>query len=89
MEQSTKLHETPGIDCNKLLGNTITSNYRKCENGVKHKINNNKKKVAESLFLSKKIKCFVICPPFVIIKDHKQNFEITPNADELILPKMN
>ena len=44
MEQSTKLHETPGIDYNRLLGNTITSNYRKCKNGVKHKINKKKKK---------------------------------------------
>ena len=23
MEQSTKLHETPGIDYNRLLGNTV------------------------------------------------------------------
>ena len=56
-----------------LLSN-ITSNYRKCENGVKLKIDKETKKIAELLDLSKKIECYASCPAFIDIKDHKPNF---------------
>ena len=39
-DKSTNLHEMSVTDYNRLLRNSITSNYRKCENGVKHKIDN-------------------------------------------------
>ena len=39
-------------DYNTLLSNNITSSYRKCEDGVKHKIDKENKKIGESLDLS-------------------------------------
>ena len=60
---------------NRLLGNNITSDYRKCENGVKHKIDKETKKIAESLDLSNKMECYASRLPFIPIKDHKPNFE--------------
>ena len=62
-------------DYNRLLGNNITSNYGKCENGVNHKIDKETKKIAESLDLSKKMECYASRPAFIIIKDHKPNFQ--------------
>ena len=59
---------------NSLLSNNITSNYRKCKNNVKHKIDKETKKIAESLYLSKKMECYASCPAFIIIKDYKPNF---------------
>ena len=61
-------------DCNRLLSNNITINYRKCKNDVKHKIDKETKKIAELLDLSKKIECYASCPAFIDIKDHKSNF---------------
>ena len=42
------------VTTHRLLGDNITSNYRKWENGVKGKIDEETKKVAESFDLSKK-----------------------------------
>ena len=60
-------------DYNKLLGNNITSNYRKCQIGVKYKIDKETKKVAESLDSSKKMECYASRPAFITFKDHKPN----------------
>ena len=60
-------------DYNKLLGNNITSNYRKCQIGVKYKIDKETKKVAESLDSSKKMECYASRPAFITFKDHKSN----------------
>ena len=75
---------------NRLLGNNITSDYRKCENGVKHKIDKETKKIAESLDLSNKMECYASRLPFIPIKDHKPNFRnntkcrlINPAKNEL------
>ena len=77
-------------DYNRLLDNNITSNYRKCENGAKHKIDKETKKIAESLDLSKKMECYASRPAFITIKDHKPNFRnnikcrlINPAKNEL------
>ena len=37
-DKPTNLCELSETDYNRLLSNNITSNYRKCENDVKHKI---------------------------------------------------
>ena len=37
-------NEKSDIDYNRLSSNNITSNYRKCENGVKHKFDKETKK---------------------------------------------
>ena len=47
-------NEMSDTDYHRLLGDNITSNCRKWENGVKDKIDEETKKVAESLDLSKK-----------------------------------
>ena len=73
-DKSTNLYKMPGTNYNRLLNNNITSNYRKCENGVKHKIAKETKKIAESLDLSKKMECYPSRPAFISIKDHKPNF---------------
>ena len=77
-------------DYNRLLCNSITSNYRKCENSVKHKIDKETKKIAELLDLSKKMECYARRPAFVAIKDRKPNFRnntkcrlINPAKNEL------
>ena len=44
--KSTNLYEMSVTDYNRLLGNNITSNYRKCENGVKHIIDKETRKIA-------------------------------------------
>ena len=61
-------------DYNILLSNNIASSYRKCENGVKFKIDKETKKVTESLDLSKKMKCYASSLAFFTIKDYKSNF---------------
>ena len=43
-DKSTNLYEISDTDYNRLLGNNITSNYKKYENGVKHKIDKETKK---------------------------------------------
>ena len=79
-------------DYKRLLCNNINSNNSKCENGVKHKIDKETKKIAESLDLSKKMECYASRPAFIIIKDHKPNFRnntkcrlINPAKNELKL----
>ena len=61
-------------DYNILLSNNIANSYRKCENGVKYKIDKETKKVTESLDLSKKMKCYASSLAFFTIKDYKSNF---------------
>ena len=73
-DKSTNLYEMSDTDYNRILGNSITSNYRKCENGVKHKIDKETKKIAGSLDLSKKMEWYASRSAFFIIKDHKPNF---------------
>ena len=68
------MYEIPDTDYNRLLSNKITSNYGKCENGVKHKMDKETKKIAESLDFSKKMECYASRPAFITIKDHKPNF---------------
>ena len=75
-------------DYNRLLGNNITSNYRKCENGVKHKIDKETKKLVESLDLSKKMDCYTSRPASITIKDHKPNFRNNTKC-QLINPVKN
>ena len=71
VDKSANLYQMSDTDYKRPLGNNITSNYRKFENGVKHKIDKETKKKAGPLDLSKKMEC---CPTFIIIKDHKPNF---------------
>ena len=68
-DKSTNLYEMSDTDYNRILGNSITSNYRKCENGVKHKI------------LVKRWNVTLAVLPFSSLKITNQTFEITPNAD--------
>ena len=72
-DKSTNLYEKSDTKYNRLLSNNITSNYRKCENGVKHKIAKETKKIAESLYLSKKMECYASRPAFITVKDRKPN----------------
>ena len=51
VDKSTNLYEMSDTDYNKLLSNNITSNCRKCENDVKHEIDKETEKIAESLDL--------------------------------------
>ena len=44
VNKSTNLYELSDTDYNRLLSNNITSNYRKCENDVKYKIDKETKK---------------------------------------------
>ena len=44
VDKSANLSETSNTDYNRLLSNNITSNYRKCENDVKYKIDKETKK---------------------------------------------
>ena len=73
--KSTNLYEMSVTDYNRLLGNNITSNYRKCENGVKHIIDKETRKIAQSLDLSKKMECYASSPVFITTEDHKPNFQ--------------
>ena len=59
---------------NRRLSNNITSSYRKCENGVNHRLDKEIKKIAESLNLSKKMEYYACRPAFIILKYHKPNF---------------
>ena len=43
-DKSTNLYEMSSTDYNRLLSNNMTSNYRKFENDVKHKIEKETKK---------------------------------------------
>ena len=72
-DKSTNLYEMSDTKYNRLLSNNITSNYRKCENGVKHKIAKETKKIAESFYLSKKMECYASRPAFITVKDRKPN----------------
>ena len=44
VDKSANLSEMSDTDYNRLLSNNITSNYRKCENDVKYKIDKETKK---------------------------------------------
>ena len=44
VDKSANLYEMSDTDYNRLLSNNITSNYRKCENDVKYKIDKEAKK---------------------------------------------
>ena len=44
VDKSANLSEMSNTDYNRLLSNNITSNYRKCENDVKYKIDKETKK---------------------------------------------
>ena len=88
-DKSTILHEMSDTDYTGFLGN-ITSIYRKCENGVKYKIDKETRKIAESLDLSKKIEGYASRHTFITNKDHKPNFRektkcwlINPARNEL------
>ena len=72
-DKSTNLYEMSDTKYNRLLSNNITSNYRKCEKGVKHKVAKETKKVAESLDFSKKMECYASRPAFITAKDRKSN----------------
>ena len=79
VDKSTNLCEISDTDYNmllpkRLLGSSITSNYRKCKNGVKHRIDKESKKIGKSLNLSKKMGCCASRPAFITIKDRKPNF---------------
>ena len=69
-DKSTNLYKISDTEYNKLLSNNITSNYRKCENGVKQKTDKDPEKIVESLDLSKKMECYASCPAFITIKDY-------------------
>ena len=56
----TNLCELSETDYNRLLSNNITSNYRKCENNVKHKIVKETKKQLNRLIL---VKRWNVCLP--------------------------
>ena len=93
-DKSTNLYEMWDADYNRLLSNNITNNYRKCENNVKHKIDKETKKIAESLDFSNKMECYASHPDFITIKDHKPNFRdntkcqlINPAKNEFIWKK--
>ena len=72
VDKSVNLYEMSDTNYNKFLCNNITSNYRKCENGVKRKIDKETKKIAESLDFSKKMECYASHPAFITIKNHKK-----------------
>ena len=44
VDKSANLSEMSDTDYNRLLSNNITSNYRKCENDIKYKIDKETKK---------------------------------------------
>ena len=44
VDKSANLSKMSDTDYNRLLSNNITSNYRKCENDVKYKIDKETKK---------------------------------------------
>ena len=69
--QVNKSYEMSDTDYNRHLGNNI----KKCQNSVKHRINKETKKIAESLYnTSKRIECYASSLAFILIKDHKTNF---------------
>ena len=88
-ENSTNLYDMSDTDQNRLLGNNIISNYRNCENGVKHKIDKETKTIAELLDLSKMMECSASHPAFITIKDHKPNFRINTKCRLIYPAKMN
>ena len=73
-DKSTNLYQMLNTDYNRLLGNKITSNYRKCDSGVKYKVDKETKEIAKSLDFSKKMECYANGPAFITVKDRKPNF---------------
>ena len=64
----------------KLVSNNNTQNYRKAEENISYAI------ATECQILSRKHNienhqpCTNLIPAFITIKDHKENFLLTPNA---------
>ena len=80
-DKSANLYEMSDTGYNRLLSNNITSNYRKCEKGVKHKIDKETKKIGESLDLSKRWNVTLAALPLSLLKITTQTLGTTPNAD--------
>ena len=78
VDKSANLHQMSDTDYKRPLGNNITSNYRKSENGVEHKIDKETKKKLDRLILVKRWNAAL---PLSSLKITNQTFEITPNVD--------
>ena len=81
VDKSTSLYELWDTDYNRLLGNNITNNYSKCENGVKHRIVRETKKSLNCLNLVRRRNVTLAALPLSPLKITQQTFKITPNAD--------
>ena len=66
---------------NKLLHDNITKTYKHGSEDNISEINNELKHIADKLSIGNRIECMKKREAFVSLKDHKENFETTQNAD--------
>ena len=64
----------------KLLESSTTSNYRKIRSEEADRIVIESKEIAKSLDIDDRVKCTARKPPFVTLKDHKDNFINNPTC---------
>ena len=71
-----------------LLQDNITQTYKRASPGVKRKIDKESKQFAKHLEIDDRMECYSDQHAFITLKDHKDNFKITPSADSKIHQKV-
>ena len=79
-DKTTNLYKIDKTEYNKLLIENTTKTYKKVSDSLVKKINSEAKHIATSLDLSDRIETIAKNPPFLTIKDHKENFMTNPKC---------
>ena len=79
-DKTTNLYKVSAEDYNKLLQDSITSDYRKAQDDTKSSIDKESATIASSLKLADRMQSYTTDTCFVSVKDHKQNFLSTPRC---------
>ena len=77
-DKTTNVYKLPTELHDKLLTESVTTNYKIAPRNTKHKIDLDAKKIAKSLKIDDRVECLAERPAFITLKDHKENFANNP-----------
>ena len=77
-DKSPNIYECPPDEYRKILKENITKNYKFGNDSITDDINSQLKEIAYDISISDRIESMAKRETFVIVKDHKEDFETSP-----------
>ena len=77
-DKTGNFYEYPKPDYQRIVHNSVTTSYKKCDPQIPKQINDEAKTIASKLDLEKRINTLAEQQCFVTVKDHKEDFRTNP-----------